>query len=165
MIDALLFAAVIGNWEAHPKNFSFLHLPAAEGGVRLAPLYDLLSVRLYPRFRQGLALSIGDRQHHGTVDGTAWLAFRKEVGLNAAYLRARARVLLPANAREAAALRRSPGCPRATGPAAASARSGGRLARTRDLSRLGRDASGARVCLLRRRPGTWRWQKERLTVR
>jgi serine/threonine-protein kinase HipA len=109
MVDALLFAAVIGNWDAHLKNFSFLHLPATEGGVRLAPLYDLLSVRLYPRFRQGLALSVGGRQDHGTVDGAAWLSFRKEVGLNAAYLRDRARVLLPAIAREAVALREMSG--------------------------------------------------------
>jgi hypothetical protein len=56
-----------------------------------------------------LALSVGDRQDHGTVDGTAWLAFRKEVGLNAAYLRDRARVLLQAIAREAAALREMSG--------------------------------------------------------
>jgi hypothetical protein len=36
----------IGNCDAHGKNFSLLHIEA--GALRLAPLYDLLSTRLYP---------------------------------------------------------------------------------------------------------------------
>jgi serine/threonine-protein kinase HipA len=37
---------VIGNCDAHAKNFSMLHPEC--GALRLAPLYDLLSTRLYP---------------------------------------------------------------------------------------------------------------------
>ncbi|HUB35399.1 MAG TPA: type II toxin-antitoxin system HipA family toxin [Solirubrobacteraceae bacterium] len=49
-IEALLRAVTlnvaIGNCDAHGKNFSLLHTDS--GGLRLAPLYDLMATRLYP---------------------------------------------------------------------------------------------------------------------
>ncbi len=43
-LQAVIFNYLIGNSDAHGKNFSFLH----EGGkTRLAPLYDLLSAEAY----------------------------------------------------------------------------------------------------------------------
>jgi len=35
-----IFNLIIGNADAHAKNFSLLHI---DGAIRLAPLYDLLS--------------------------------------------------------------------------------------------------------------------------
>lgn len=44
-LRALVLNVAIGNCDAHAKNFSLLH--SESGGLRLAPLYDLLSTRLY----------------------------------------------------------------------------------------------------------------------
>jgi serine/threonine-protein kinase HipA len=63
-LDALGFNWVIGGTDAHAKNYSLLLSP---GSVRLAPLYDLISVLPYPRrvhYRQAkLAMRI-DREYH-----------------------------------------------------------------------------------------------------
>jgi serine/threonine-protein kinase HipA len=63
-VDALGFNWVIGGTDAHAKNYSLLLSP---GSVRLAPLYDLISVlpyahRLHHRHAK-LAMRI-DREHH-----------------------------------------------------------------------------------------------------
>lgn len=45
-LRALTLNVALGNCDAHAKNFSLLHPEA--GGLRLAPLYDLMATRLYP---------------------------------------------------------------------------------------------------------------------
>lgn len=46
-LDALLFSLLIGNADAHSKNYSLLL--EGSSAPRLAPLYDLLSTRVYGR--------------------------------------------------------------------------------------------------------------------
>jgi serine/threonine-protein kinase HipA len=46
LLRALTLNVALGNCDAHGKNFSLMHTES--GAVRLAPLYDLLSTRLYP---------------------------------------------------------------------------------------------------------------------
>jgi serine/threonine-protein kinase HipA len=46
LLRAVTLNVALGNCDAHGKNFSLTH--AESGAVRLAPLYDLLSTRLYP---------------------------------------------------------------------------------------------------------------------
>ena len=46
LLRALTLNLALGNCDAHGKNFSLLH--PESGALRLAPLYDLLSTRLYP---------------------------------------------------------------------------------------------------------------------
>jgi serine/threonine-protein kinase HipA len=46
LLRALTLNIVVGNCDAHGKNFSLLHTES--GVLSLAPLYDLLSTRLYP---------------------------------------------------------------------------------------------------------------------
>jgi serine/threonine-protein kinase HipA len=59
-VDALLrtvtLNVIIGNGDAHAKNFSLLH--GRDGGLRLAPLYDLMSTLYYGDDR--LAMYIDD---------------------------------------------------------------------------------------------------------
>jgi len=43
-LDAVIFNAMIGNVDAHAKNFSLLY---GDGQPRLAPLYDLTALRVY----------------------------------------------------------------------------------------------------------------------
>ncbi len=46
LLRALTLNVALGNCDAHGKNFALLHTES--GALRLAPLYDLLSTRLYP---------------------------------------------------------------------------------------------------------------------
>jgi serine/threonine-protein kinase HipA len=45
LLRAVTLNVLIGNGDAHAKNFSLLHEPS--GALRLAPLYDLMSTLLY----------------------------------------------------------------------------------------------------------------------
>jgi serine/threonine-protein kinase HipA len=51
----ILVCFLIGNTDAHLKNFAMFHTP---DGLRLTPAYDLLAAALYPEYRE-LALAIG----------------------------------------------------------------------------------------------------------
>ncbi len=62
LLDAILFNFLIGNNDAHGKNFSLLysHSPATgELTTRLAPLYDLVCTRHYPDLTTQMAMAIG----------------------------------------------------------------------------------------------------------
>jgi serine/threonine-protein kinase HipA len=67
LLRALTLNVALGNCDAHAKNFSLLHTQA--GGLRLAPLYDLLSTRLYP-LDDKLAMYVDSMQKadHVTVE-------------------------------------------------------------------------------------------------
>lgn len=54
-IHAVIFNYLIGNCDAHGKNFSFLHL---ENGLKFAPLYDLVCTSAYP-IENKMAMRIG----------------------------------------------------------------------------------------------------------
>jgi serine/threonine-protein kinase HipA len=54
----LIFNLVIGNYDAHAKNFSFLILP--EGAISLSPAYDLVCTALYEELDTTFAMLIGE---------------------------------------------------------------------------------------------------------
>ena len=55
-LKAIVFNFIIGNSDAHGKNFSFLH---RGGKYELSPLYDLVSTVVYTVLSPNLAMSIG----------------------------------------------------------------------------------------------------------
>jgi len=55
-VDALIFNALIGNADAHGKNYAMIY---ASGRRRLAPLYDLVSTIAWPELSTRLAMNIG----------------------------------------------------------------------------------------------------------
>ena len=57
LLDAVLFNLIIGNHDAHGKNFSLLYLP--DRRIRLAPLYDLISTVFYPELTNKMATKMG----------------------------------------------------------------------------------------------------------
>lgn len=88
--EATVFNYLIGNADAHAKNVSLLHEP---DGVRLAPLYDLVSTSAYPDLNRQLALGIGDVFEPDDVDSVAWEDFAIDLGLSpSAFHRRRARL-------------------------------------------------------------------------
>src|SRR6185369_8437263 len=56
LLDAAIFNYLIGNNDAHGKNFSLLY-PDKE--IRLAPLYDAISTIYYPELNSDMAMRIG----------------------------------------------------------------------------------------------------------
>ena len=63
-IDRIIFNYLIGNADAHGKNFSLLY---ESKKVRLAPMYDLLSLAIYPAFDPRMAMYIGGRKNPNEV--------------------------------------------------------------------------------------------------
>jgi serine/threonine-protein kinase HipA len=55
-LRALVINLLIGNCDAHGKNFSLTHTRSGE--IRLAPLYDLVSTLFYPELERHLAMSV-----------------------------------------------------------------------------------------------------------
>lgn len=62
LLDAVIYNYLIGNNDAHGKNFSLLYHQAgtANQGIRLAPLYDAISTVYYPELSNDMAMKIGD---------------------------------------------------------------------------------------------------------
>ena len=56
LLDGVIFNLLIGNNDAHGKNFSFLY---QNNQTRLAPFYDLLSTLYYPNLSKKMAMKIG----------------------------------------------------------------------------------------------------------
>lgn len=73
---------LLGNCDAHLKNFSLLERPE---GLRLAPAYDLVNTVLFRSagYSTRLALRIdGDYRQHDAVDRPLLLAFGRNLGLS-----------------------------------------------------------------------------------
>ena len=100
LLDGVIFNALIGNHDAHAKNFSLLY--AGKTPV-LAPFYDTLSTAVYPALTPKMAMKIGGKYKFSEVRAQHWEQFAAGVGL--AKAQARRRILelarsLPATARK-----------------------------------------------------------------
>jgi serine/threonine-protein kinase HipA len=93
LLDAAIFNLIIGNADAHAKNFSLLH---KRGAITLAPLYDLLSTALYPALSPKLAMKIGGKSVLEDIEARHWDRFAADARLGAPFVRARARQLCDA---------------------------------------------------------------------
>jgi serine/threonine-protein kinase HipA len=81
---ALVFNWLIGNCDAHAKNFSLLYDSSAP---TLAPLYDLVSTTAYPELTTRLAMSIDGATQISDVNTEAWELLAKETGYSARFIR------------------------------------------------------------------------------
>lgn len=77
LFDAIVFNFLIGNSDAHGKNFSFLY---DGGNARLAPLYDLVCTQAYPHLSEEMAMKIGDERKTSRIQSRNWHKFFKEAG-------------------------------------------------------------------------------------
>jgi serine/threonine-protein kinase HipA len=99
---AAVFHFLVGNADAHAKNIALLHLP---GGVRLAPLYDVVCTAAYPELNRELALSIGDELDPKAISLVHWSDLAADFELNASAFARTRRALARRVAAEAAGLR------------------------------------------------------------
>ena len=86
LLDAVVFNALIGNHDAHGKNFSLLY--GAQGAV-LAPLYDLLCTAVYPQLTDKMAMKIGSKYRFSELMARHWAQFARSAGLSPAQVRRR----------------------------------------------------------------------------
>ncbi len=67
-LDALIFNLLIGNADAHSKNYSLIM--EGDESPQLAPLYDLLSTRVYGRrFNRKMAMKYGGEYRPERIRG------------------------------------------------------------------------------------------------
>ena len=100
MLDAIIFNALIGNHDAHAKNFSLLY-----HGRRpvLAPFYDLLSTAIYPSLTDKMAMKIGSKYKFTELYSRHWEQFATNAGFTPGQVKRRVLELtesLPSKARE-----------------------------------------------------------------
>lgn len=86
-LDALIFNLLIGNTDAHGKNYSLLL--DGNGGRRLAPLYDLLSARPYWPFERKMAMKYGGEYRADRIRGRHLDRLAEDLGISARTVRAR----------------------------------------------------------------------------
>ena len=77
--DQIVFNWLIGNTDAHVKNFSLLYSPDLRT-LRLAPAYDLLGAAIYPTTRE-LSFRIGGAATLDAVTEASFEAAAREAGL------------------------------------------------------------------------------------
>lgn len=86
LLDAVIFNFLIGNNDAHGKNFSLLY---HAGGVRLAPLYDVLSTAYYPELARKMAMKIGGEYEADTIFPRHFETLAEEAALSKALVKSR----------------------------------------------------------------------------
>ena len=85
MLRWALFQFLIGNSDAHGKNFSFFVRPG--GLLEPTPWYDLVSVLQYTGFDTELAMAYGDIFEHEAVSAFALTDFATRCGIDRKLLR------------------------------------------------------------------------------
>ncbi len=87
LLDAVIFNLLIGNHDAHAKNFSLLYMP--DRSIRLAPLYDLVSTVYYEELTDKMAMKIGKQPRSALIHPKDIDQFAADASLGAALARAR----------------------------------------------------------------------------
>lgn len=81
LLDAFVFNALVGNNDAHGKNFSLLY---SDQGAVLAPVYDVLCTAIYPQFSEKMAMKIGSKYKFSEAFARHWKQFAVDAGLSPA---------------------------------------------------------------------------------
>ena len=87
LADAAIFNLIIGNADAHAKNYSLLR--RENGEVVLAPLYDLVATHMWNELSPRLAMRFGRAATLKEFDRESVARFADEAGLGAPYIRRR----------------------------------------------------------------------------
>ena len=86
LLDFVVFNALIGNHDAHAKNFSLLY---TRQGAVLAPMYDALSTAVYPELSDKMAMKIGSKYKFADVQARHWEQFALAAALSPAQVKKR----------------------------------------------------------------------------
>jgi len=86
LLDAVMFNTLIGNNDAHAKNYSLVY---GIGGTTLAPLYDVLCTAVYPELTPKMAMKIGGHYKFSDIFPRHWERFAHSADLSAPQVRRR----------------------------------------------------------------------------
>ncbi len=90
LLDLVIFNIIIGNHDAHSKNFSLLYGEhGGERSVRLAPAYDILSTVYYPYLTPRMAMKIGKAYESGSIRIKDIDQFANHIGMSSGAVRKR----------------------------------------------------------------------------
>jgi serine/threonine-protein kinase HipA len=78
--DTIVFDFLIGNTDAHIKNFSLLYSPDLRS-IRLAPVYDIISTTVYDQSTRDMAFHIGGDLSIDSITEDSFRRAAKEIGL------------------------------------------------------------------------------------
>jgi serine/threonine-protein kinase HipA len=83
LLDAVIYNYLVGNNDAHGKNFSLLYhgVGTANLEIRLAPSYDIVSTIYYPELSQNMAMKIGGEYSSEKVLPKNFEQLAEEAGL------------------------------------------------------------------------------------
>ncbi len=79
LLDWQIFNALAGNADAHVKNLSLLY--HANGNIRLAPCYDLISTCAIEHIDHHLALFVGDQNNPYVLSRKDWMLLAEQCEL------------------------------------------------------------------------------------
>ena len=83
LFEAVVFNYLIGNNDAHAKNFSLLHVAIGETvQIELAPLYDLVCTASYPGLSPKMAMKIGSKYLPAELHLRHWEAYWIAIGFS-----------------------------------------------------------------------------------
>jgi serine/threonine-protein kinase HipA len=95
LLDQVALSYLVGNHDAHGKNFSLLYLPANPRPV-LAPAYDIVSTIAYSGLSRRMAMAIGTESRPGYVRSRHLDQLLADAGIGSAAARRRLRSLAAA---------------------------------------------------------------------
>jgi serine/threonine-protein kinase HipA len=86
LLDYIIFNCLVGNNDAHAKNFSLLY---RQNGAHLAPLYDVLSTAVYSDLSDKMAMKIGSKYRFDELHARHWVQMAEAAQLGAPQLKRR----------------------------------------------------------------------------
>jgi serine/threonine-protein kinase HipA len=91
LLDAVIFNYLVGNYDAHGKNFSLLYRGNTRQGrtISFAPLYDLVCTAYYPDLSSKMAMKIGGEYEADKVYPRHFERLAEEAGLSKPMVRRR----------------------------------------------------------------------------
>lgn len=79
LLDAVIYNFIVGNCDAHGKNFSLLYIGSEP---TFAPLYDILCTRIYPELSSKMAMKIGKEYSLDKIKADDFANLAQQAGLN-----------------------------------------------------------------------------------
>jgi serine/threonine-protein kinase HipA len=91
LLEAVIYNYLVGNNDAHGKNFSLLYRGAGTVNLEigLAPLYDVVNTLYYPELSRDMAMKIGDEYSSEKVTARNFEQLAEEAGLGKPLVRGR----------------------------------------------------------------------------
>jgi len=97
LIDIAIYNVLIGNCDAHGKNFSLLY---KKNNIQLAPFYDLVSTLYYKNLSKKMAMKLGGEYEAGRITIKHFETLAEEISLSKTAVRKRALELTEATVKE-----------------------------------------------------------------